>query len=57
MKNPGLKGRLATQDYVDFSGGEQNMKTTKATVLMPSYKPSLKTPAQRDGFAEDEGKC
>lgn len=56
MNNPGLRGKLATEDYVDFKGGPAP-KTIKPNVQMPSHKPNLKTPAQKDGFYEDEGKC
>lgn len=57
MKNPGMSGKLAANKYVDFKGDSSRLnKTTKPNVQMPSHKPSLKTPAQKKGFAEDEGK-
>lgn len=58
MKNPGLNGKLATQDYVDFKGdtSDRLTKVTKPNVQMPYHNPTLKTPAQKKGYAEDEGK-
>lgn len=53
---PSMKAKMATQDYVDFSGGPAP-KNIKPDVQMPSVRPKTSTPAQKGGLKEDLGKC
>lgn len=57
MNKPAKKAKLASNKYVVFKGGKWNDKTVKAKKQMPSKKPMTKTPAQKGGQKEDEGKC
>lgn len=57
MNKPAKNAKLATNKYVQFSGGKQNMKTIKPNVQMPSRRVKTSTPAQKGGMREDLGQC
>ena len=49
--------KLASQSYVEFSGGKHNDKTYTAKVQPMTHLPKTRGPASKGMLSEDLGNC